>query len=98
MLQLVEEALDEIALSIDLPIDRAVHQAIPGGWDLGLGAAGTDQSEQSVGVIAAIGNNVSALEAVKQVWCGSQVVCLPGGQHDAYWQPVFVNYRIYLGA
>ena len=85
-------------MPIDAPADRTLHQTLPGGRDLSLGAAGTDQGEQCVGVIAAIGNDVAALETLKQVRCGSQIVGLPCGQHDADWQAVFVNHRIDLGA
>jgi hypothetical protein len=83
VLELAEEALDEIALAVDTPVDGAMHETLAGRRDVGFGAAGSDQVEQRIGVIAAIGDDVTAFEAGKQEWCSAQVVVLWPSAPDA---------------
>jgi hypothetical protein len=85
VLELAEEAFDEIALAVNAPVDRAVHKALAGRGYVGFGAAGSDQVEQRIGVVATVGDDVSAFEASKQERCGAQVVVLSGGQYEPHW-------------
>lgn len=98
MLELAEEALDEIALAIDAPVDRAVDEALTGRGDVSLGAAGPDQFQQGIGVVAAIGNDMLAFETDQQLRSGSQVMRLSGRQHQAHGQTVLIDQSIDLGA
>jgi hypothetical protein len=95
---LAEEPLDQIALTIDAPVYRTVYQALAGRGDMSFGSAGSDQVEQRIGVISAIGDDVTAFEAGEQEWCRAQVVVLSGGQHQAHWQAVLIDQSVYLGA
>ena len=65
---------------------------------MGFGSAGSDQVEQRIGVISAIGDDVTTFEAGEQEWRRAQVVVLSGGQHQAYWQTVLIDQSVYLGA
>ena len=65
---------------------------------MGLGSGGADQCEQSVGIVATVCNDVAALEIGEQVWRGSQIMCLTGGQHEPYRQTILVDDGIDLGA
>lgn len=98
MLELAEEAFDQITLAVNAPIDGTVHKALAGRGDVGLGAAGSDQVEQSIGIIAPVGDDVTAFEAHEQEGCRAQVVVLSGGQDKPYWQAVFIDQSIDLGA
>ncbi len=98
MLELAEEALDEIALTIDAFVDGAVDKTLAGGRNMGLGAAGPDQVEQCVGVVASISDNVAAFETVEQLRGRAQIMGLAGGQHEAYRQAVFIDQSIDLVA
>ena len=65
---------------------------------MGFGAAGPDQIEQRIGVIAAICDDVAALEASKQERCRTQVMVLPGSQHEPHRQAILIDQGIDLGA
>jgi hypothetical protein len=98
VLELVEEALDEIALAVDAAVDRSVDEPLAGRGDMGFGAGGSDQVEQAVGVIATIGHDVAASQAGQQIGRRLQVVGLAGGQHQADRQAVLIDDGIDLGA
>ena len=66
--------------------------------DMGFGAAGADQIEQGVGVIAAVGDDVAAFEAGEQKRRRAQVVGLSGGQHKPHRQAVLIDHGVDLGA
>jgi hypothetical protein len=91
VLELAEEALDEIALAIDAPVYRTVYQALAGRRDMGFGAAGSDQIEQCVGVIASVGDHMTAFEAAQQERCCTQIVVFAGGQHEPYRQAILID-------
>lgn len=55
MFELAEEALDEIALAVELVIDRALHLAFAAGRDVVLAATLADEFDDGSGVVAAIG-------------------------------------------
>lgn len=65
---------------------------------MSLCPAGSDKFEQGIGIVAAIGNDMTALQAVEKMWCGSQVMGLAGGQHEPDRQAVLIDERVYLGA
>ena len=60
MLELIEVALDKVSLAIDPPIDAALDELAARRWNVYLGAAGPDQLEQGIGIIAAVGTTDSA--------------------------------------
>jgi len=78
MLELAEEALDEIALAIDASTDRALDQSLAGGRDMGLGAASLDHVQESVGIIAAVGHDIAAFESFQQKRCNTSIMSLSG--------------------
>ena len=98
MLELVEEAFDEVALAIDAPVNRAMDQPLSGRRNVGSRAARPDQFEERVGVVAAVGNDMAALQTGKQMWCRPQVVSLTGGQHESHRQAVLIDKGVDLGA
>ena len=65
---------------------------------MSLGTAFADEGEQRVGIIAAIGDDVAALEAREQMWRGAQIVGLACRQHEAQGQAALVNCNVDLGA
>ena len=98
MLELVEEPLDQIALPINAPIDCTMHQALSGRGNMCLGTAGPDQIEQSIGIIATVGDDVAALEACEQMRRCTQVMSLACGQHEPHGKAFLIDHRIDLGA
>lgn len=98
MLELAEEALDQIALAVDAPVNGTMDQTLAGRRDVSLGAACPDQVEQSIGVIATVGDDMAALQPFEQMGCGTQIVGLPCGEHEPDRQTVLVNKHVDLGA
>ena len=98
MLEFAEEAFDEVALAVDVPVDRAMDQALAGRWYVSFGAIGSDQIEQCIGVIAAVGDDMSAFETGEQERCRAQVVVLSGSQHEPHRQAIFIDQGVDLGA
>src|SRR6202041_847767 len=59
MLQLVKEALDQVALPIDQVVDWAWDLAVTGGRDVRPSATRFDKIDDSAGVIAPVSDEVS---------------------------------------
>lgn len=84
MLELAEEAFDQITLPVDASIDRAVHETLGGRGDMGLSPAGPDQVEQRIGIVATVGDDVATGEPLQQARCCAQIMILTGGQDQLY--------------
>jgi hypothetical protein len=97
VLELAEEALDEITLPVDASIDGSADEPLAGRRDVGLGAGRPDQLKQGVGIVASVGNDVPAFEAGQQLWGGAQVVRLSGCQQKANRQAILVDDGVDLG-
>ena len=63
-----------------------------------LGAAGPDELEERIGVVAAIGHDIAAFEAGQKIRRGSQVVRLTRCEYQAHRQAVLIDQSIDLGA
>ena len=59
MFELIEEPLDEVALSIDRGIDGALNLPVALGGDMPAPAMRGDQIEDGAGVVAAVGHHVA---------------------------------------
>jgi len=83
VLELAEVALDEVALSVDRRIDRALDLAVALGRNVGASAARGDQIDDGAGVVAPVGDQrAGGLEAVDQGFDGGLVRRLPRRQDD----------------
>lgn len=99
MLELVEEALDEVALAVDGVVDRTLSLAIPLGWDVRPGAVLGDEIQDGLGVITSIGNRVGGrLQAFEQVGHGGLVGGLARGEQQFERQAVGIDHGVDLGA
>lgn len=92
MLELAEEALDEIALAVDARIDRSLHLAVALSWDMSLSTASTNQVDQMLPVIAAISDDDrGSRKPFQQPGRRGLVGCLSCRESEADRQPVLVN-------
>ena len=99
LLELAEEALDLVALSVDRRIDGALDLAVSLGRDVSLSAAGAHQIDDGLGVVASIGDEgLSRRQTVDQRLHGGLVRGLAGGEHDPQWQAVLIHQGVDLGA
>jgi hypothetical protein len=98
VLQLAEEALDEVALTVECRVDGSLDLAVAGCRDVGLAAGLAHQIEDGLGIIAAIGDEgPSGRQASEQF----RADCLVGGlarrDDEADGQTLLVNDGMDLG-
>ena len=72
-----EEALDDIALHIEIDVVGALDLAVSLGRDDDLGSGFGDLLAQMIGVIALVADRGSRTEAIDELVCESDVVALP---------------------
>lgn len=91
MLELVEVALDQVSLTVDAAADAALYPPAPRRGNVRLGSAGSNEFEQCVGIVAAVGNDMAAFQTRQQVWRGVEIVGMSRRQHDPDRQAVFID-------
>jgi hypothetical protein len=95
----VEEAFDEVALSVDLAIDGALDLAVALGGDVRSRTVRDDEIEDGAGVIAAIGDGIVCwAKAVEERLNGSLVGGLTRAQHEPQRQAASVHHDMNFGA
>lgn len=83
MLELVEEALDEVALSIAFEIDGSNHPHVALAWDVRGGSARGEEVDDRSGAVTAIGDGFARwAQAGDEVWQGGFVGGLPRRQQQ----------------
>ena len=99
MLQLVKEALDQVALPINEVVDRALDLAVAGGWDVRPPTTSFDKIDDGTGVVAAVSDEVAiGLEPFDQSRRNGLVGRLTLRKHDPYRHSLMIDYRVDLGA
>lgn len=84
MLQLAEEALDEVALAVEGRVDAALDTTITAGGDVSFAAAGTHEVEDGLCVIASVGNErLRWWQVGQQGWGDRLVGGLPWADQEA---------------
>ena len=97
--EFVEEPFDEVALAIDLDIDRSLDLDVALGWDVRDGAAGLNEFDDGAGVVTAIGDHVAGQgQSVEQRRRGGFVGGLAGRQNEPDRQPAGIDYGVNFGA
>jgi len=95
MLELVEEALDEIALAVEFWIDGAHDPYIALRGDVGCGAAGGEELDDGAGTVAAVGNGLAGgPQAFDQCREGGLVGGLTGREHQANGKAVAIDHGV----
>ena len=98
MLELTEEAFDQIALAIERFAEAWFPFAIGFGRDVGHCALRFDQVADAVGIISLVGQNDGVrIEAIEQAICGRPVVGLTRCQTEPDREPLGVDDRMDLG-
>lgn len=99
MFEFAEISFDEVALSVDHAVDRALYLPIALCRDVGGGAHGLDLLDERAGIIAAIGDEVAqAPQTGDQVGGGGMVgeLALRHGKADR--QSLGIDHCVDLGA
>ena len=98
VLQLGEEALDQVALAIEPLAEARLPLAVALGRDVGRGTLLLDQLPDTVGVIGLVGQHNGARgEVVEQPVRNLAVMRLPGGQAEPDRQPLRIDDDVDLG-
>lgn len=93
----VEEALDQVAVAIEVAIDGADDADVALAWDVGGGTGGFDGLGYGAAEVAAIGDDITAQgERSKQVWRSGLVRGLTWGERKADRQATAVDNRVDL--
>src|SRR4051794_2435085 len=99
VLELAEEALDEVALTIQGRVDAALELAVTEGRDVRLAAAGAHEIEDGLCVIASIGDErLCGRQVGQQGWGDRLVGGLPRADHEPQRQPGRADHGVDLGA
>ena len=99
MLELVEEALDEVALPVEGGIDGALEPDVALGRDVGLAAPGVDHLDQSACVVSSIGDEgFGRWQGLDEGRRYGLVGGLAGGQDQPDGPSLFVDDGMDLGA
>jgi hypothetical protein len=99
VLQLVEEALDEVALAVDLAVDHAADADIALRRDMGRGAIGLDEFDNGASKEATVGDHVAGqAEPLDQLWKRRLVGSLTGCEDQAHREAVLIHDGVDLGA
>lgn len=98
MLELAEEALDQITLAIKCFAEAWFPLAIGFCRDVGNSALGLDQVADAIGIIGFVSKNDGArIETIEQVISGGAIMGLPGGQAEPDREPLRINDGVDLG-
>ena len=98
MLELAEEALDQVALAIERLAEAGFPFAIGFGGDVGHRALRLDQVANAVRVVRLVGqNDGERIEAIEQAMCGRSVMGMPRRQAKPDRQPLGIDDRVDLG-
>ena len=97
--EFVEEPFDEVALAIDLGIDRSLDLDVSLGRDVCDGAAGLDKVDDGAGVIAAISDHIAGQgQSIEQHRRGRFVGGLAGREYEPDGQAAGVDHGVDLAA
>jgi len=92
VLELVEEALDEIAMPVDVRIDRAADAHVALAGDVSVGAVRFDDLDDGASEVATVGHDVARqAKALEQLGRGGLVGCLARREYQANRQTAGVD-------
>ncbi len=84
MFELVEEAFDEVALLVDVPVVIVVAGSGPIEGDDGLGALGLDGLAEVIGIVGLVGQDVACPQTVDERPGLGDVVAFAAGEEEAH--------------
>lgn len=84
MLELVEEALDDVSLLVQVGIVVALFFSVALGRDDDFGSRPVDTVDEAIGVVAFVGDGGAGLEALDKIMGKGNVVALPGAGQQTH--------------
>lgn len=97
VLELVEEAFDEIAFAVACEVAVALGLAIGLGRDHGGDLAPVERVDQRIGVVSLVADQCPWIGAIDQRFCASQIVGLPWREHHRDRVAKSIDERVDLG-
>ena len=99
MFQFVEELLDEVMLSVDVPINAALHLSVTLGRNVGADISGLSEFDKGFGVVTTISDEgAGSTQALNQRTGSFFVRCLAGRQSEPDRQTIAIYDGVDLGA
>lgn len=93
----VEEAFNQIAIFVQVPIDGALLGPIGPRWNDGMRSLALDRSDKRVGIVPVVGKNAICRKACNQGLGLGDVGLLASRQDRPHWIPESVHRRMNLG-
>lgn len=98
MLELIEEAFDQVAFAIEPLAEAGFPFAIGFGGDVGHGALGLDHAADAIGVIGFVGqDDGTRIEAIEQFVRGRSIMRLTRCQAEPDREPLSIDDRVDFG-
>jgi hypothetical protein len=98
VLNLIEEALDEVALAVEFGWNRALNFARPHGRDMSPSASCSHEVDDKAGIVAAVGDEIAVGGQASDEFGNRCVIgSLPSANDDAQRQTALVDNRVDLG-
>jgi hypothetical protein len=99
VLQLVEEAFDEVTSPVDIPVDAALDLSVALRGDMSASAPASGKINQCLGVVSPVGDEIARSDQTGDQGYGCLLVRgLPGGQDDPNGQTFPIDHHIDLRA
>ncbi|MCW2396651.1 hypothetical protein M2343_003067 [Sphingobium sp. B8D3B] len=98
MFEFGEEALDQIALTIEPLAEARLPLSIGFGRDIGRGALFLDQRADAISIVGFVGEHDRVgLKLVEQIVRDLAIMCLPSGQAEPDREALRINDRVDFG-
>ena len=95
---LVDEALDQVAFLIEMPVIVPLFAAVFLGRNDCLGTAISNRLEQCVDIVGSVGNQMRELKGVDQRLGLCAVMAFSAGQNETEWIAQCIDKDVNLGA
>jgi hypothetical protein len=97
VLELVEEAFDEVAFAIEREIANSRELSIGLWWNHRSDLAAGERLDQRIGIVGLVADQGVWVGAIEQRFCASQIVGLPGRDHQVDRIAQRINKDVNLG-
>lgn len=98
MLDLVNEALDQVPLLVEVGVIGTLLAAVFSGWNHWNRFLLKNEVYEAVEIVAAVGNDMVTKTVGQQCFCLREVVSVSAGEENVQWISQCVNDYVNLGA
>jgi hypothetical protein len=82
VLEFTEEAFDQVSLFVDAAVDGALDEPVARCGNMSFGAGLSNEIEERIGIVAAICDDMTALQPCNELWRRIEIMRLACRQYD----------------